>query len=180
MAKLINLEDGGIIFAKILGGGDVEGDITFTDDVSIEGILLVGDGAEQQGSAVATFKGDVYADGDLTVNGDYNLLGEASDANNTFRFEGYGDALYVVARSGTGSSAGTSIVFRTSLAGSGEFDRATINDSGSLIVGDTSLVDAEKLRVTGGGVNFDSLPTSDPVKAGELWNNSGVVNISAG
>ena len=63
MSKLINLEDGGIIFAKILGGGDISGDITFTDDVAIEGILLVGDGATQQGSAVATFDGDVYVDG---------------------------------------------------------------------------------------------------------------------
>ena len=31
-----------------------------------------------------------------------------------------------------------------------------------------------------GGVVMSSLPTSDPSVAGELWNNSGVINISAG
>lgn len=32
----------------------------------------------------------------------------------------------------------------------------------------------------GGGLTFDNLPTADPEDAGALWNDSGVVTVSAG
>jgi len=34
--------------------------------------------------------------------------------------------------------------------------------------------------VGGANVDFDALPTSDPVHAGRLWNDSGTAKISAG
>lgn len=40
---------------------------------------------------------------------------------------------------------------------------------------------AERMKIeSDGGMVMNNLPTSDPLVAGELWNNSGVVNISAG
>ena len=46
-------------------------------------------------------------------------------------------------------------------------------------INSTARIGSEKLRVNG-GVNFSALPTADPTTAGELWNDSGTVKISAG
>tara|TARA_X000001388_G_C2142537_1_gene89241 strand:+ start:161 stop:559 length:399 start_codon:yes stop_codon:yes gene_type:complete len=65
---------------------------------------------------------------------------------------------------GTGNTPGSNI-------------KVTIDGNGSVGIGTTSP--SKKLHVAG-TVMFSSLPTSNPNVAGELWNNSGVVNISAG
>jgi len=81
MAKLINLEDGALIFAKIIGGGTIEGDTTFSDDVTIDGILLVGPNAAQVGTEVAMFDGDMYVAGGGTFTDNIGI-GAAPLANN--------------------------------------------------------------------------------------------------
>jgi hypothetical protein len=43
----------------------------------------------------------------------------------------------------------------------------------------TGNVTAVTITATG-AVIFSGLPTSDPSVAGQLWNNSGVLNVSAG
>ena len=43
----------------------------------------------------------------------------------------------------------------------------------------TGNVTAVTVTATG-AVIFSGLPTSDPTVAGQLWNNSGVLNVSAG
>lgn len=43
----------------------------------------------------------------------------------------------------------------------------------------TGNVTAVTITATG-AVIFSGLPTSDPTVAGQLWNNSGVLNVSAG
>jgi len=48
----------------------------------------------------------------------------------------------------------------------------------------TTGVVTENISITHDGTNsvvvIADLPTSDPTNAGQLWNNSGVVNVSAG
>jgi len=39
---------------------------------------------------------------------------------------------------------------------------------------------AINLSVNGGAVIFTGLPTSDPVVAGQLWNDTGTLKVSAG
>lgn len=58
------------------------------------------------------------------------LANDQGDANNYLKVEGYENALYIVARSEPGSSAGTNIIFRTATAGFGEIDRVLIKDTG--------------------------------------------------
>lgn len=43
----------------------------------------------------------------------------------------------------------------------------------------TEVVTAS-LQVTDGAVVFTDLPTADPEVVGQLWNNSGVLTVSAG
>jgi len=58
--------------------------------------------------------------------------------------------------------------------------RIHIEETGNVGIGNNIASPATaKLQVTG-TVKFDGLPTADPVDAGALWNNSGVLSISAG
>jgi len=45
-------------------------------------------------------------------------------------------------------------------------------DGGQTITGD--------LTISGTVIIMDNLPTSDPLNAGQLWNNAGVLTVSAG
>jgi hypothetical protein len=44
----------------------------------------------------------------------------------------------------------------------------------------TTLTTTGAVTINGTTVVVSSLPTSDPSNAGQLWNNSGVLNVSAG
>src|SRR5207244_1576901 len=60
---------------------------------------------------------------------------DSGDANVSLRLDGFQNNLFIVARSGSGASAGAGIVFRTSgSAGGGETDALTINPSGSVLL----------------------------------------------
>jgi len=66
-----------------------------------------------------------------------------------------------------------------------KIQRATTTFSGP-VVSDNGFTGAVTGNVTAvtitatGAVIFSGLPTSDPSVAGQLWNNSGVLNVSAG
>jgi hypothetical protein len=54
-------------------------------------------------------------------------------------------------------------------------------DTNTISSGDSSQVTVtDGLTVTGAVVMLSSLPTSDPSNAGQLWNSSGDLRISAG
>lgn len=46
--------------------------------------------------------------------------------------------------------------------------------------GNSLVIGAVTLTVSGSNVIITGLPTSDPAVAGALWNNAGVVTVSAG
>lgn len=71
--------------------------------------------------------------------------------------------------------------------------RWRINTAGTLLPSATATYDigasslrprdlflSRNLKAAGGEIEFTGLPTSDPAVAGRLWNNSNVVNVSAG
>ena len=60
------------------------------------------------------------------------------DPRNSFRMDSYINNLYLVARSGTNSTAGTGIGFRTARAGGGEIDRMRIDENGHVGIGTTT------------------------------------------
>lgn len=57
-----------------------------------------------------------------------------------------------------------------------------VQDRGGIEFGDNSTVNATPPRITtiGPYAVFENLPTSDPGFAGALWNNAGVLSVSAG
>ena len=66
---------------------------------------------------------------------------------------------------GTGSGTPSSLIFKTPVAGASNSAAQTMT---------------ETLRLKGGNVYMTNLPTADPHVAGVLWNNSGVLTVSAG
>ena len=62
---------------------------------------------------------------------------DSGDLFNSFRIDGFVDDLAIIARSGIGSAAGTSISFRTAAAGGMETDRVRIDAIGNVGIGTT-------------------------------------------
>jgi hypothetical protein len=60
------------------------------------------------------------------------VANDGGDSHNSFRIDGSNDNLYIIARSGSGASAGAGIIFRESLAGGGEADAVTIEPGGNV------------------------------------------------
>ncbi len=89
-------------------------------------------------------RGDVFvgltAEPDI-VSGPGNnsyLANDTGDQNNSFRLDGFGNNLYIVARSGANSEAGADIVFRTAAAEGLADDRMTIDQDGNVGIGITN------------------------------------------
>ena len=66
----------------------------------------------------------------------------------------------------------------------GEIQMATTTFSGPVVSDNgfsgTTLTTTGAVTINGTTVVVSSLPTSDPSNAGQLWNNSGVLTVSAG
>ncbi|MBZ5543019.1 MAG: hypothetical protein LAO07_04985, partial [Acidobacteriia bacterium] len=62
------------------------------------------------------------------------IANDGGDAKNSFRLDGAGDYLYIVAASVSGAAAGSGIIFRTATAGAGESDRMTIWPDGHVTI----------------------------------------------
>tara|TARA_S200002703_G_C3801060_1_gene247581 strand:- start:1737 stop:2114 length:378 start_codon:yes stop_codon:yes gene_type:complete len=67
----------------------------------------------------------------------------------------------------------------------GKLYKLYFSDNGNLIIDGNLNIDRNlnvrtSLEVDGGTVKIHNLPTSDPSVAGQLWNSSGTLKISAG
>jgi hypothetical protein len=62
------------------------------------------------------------------------IANDGGNTANSLRVDGFQNSLYLIARSGPGSPAGTNIVFRTALPGAGEADHMTLDQFGNLTV----------------------------------------------
>lgn len=67
----------------------------------------------------------------------------------------------------------------------GKLYKLYFSDNGNVIIDgnlniDRSLNVRATLEVDGTIIKFNNLPTSDPTNAGQLWNDSGTLKISAG
>jgi len=103
--------------------------------------------------------------GDYTVAIGYNA-NNTSNFNNTIMIKADGSAAY-------NSTAQYDIDIRTSAAGSLTYD--TTNDW--TFGAGVTMTD---LTASGATVVFSNLPTTDPVNAGQLWNDNGTLKVSAG
>lgn len=103
--------------------------------------------------------------GDYTVAIGYNA-NNTSNFNNTIMIKADGSAAY-------NSTAQYDIDIRTSAAGSLTYD--TTNDW--TFGAGVTMTD---LTASGATVVFSNLPTTDPVNAGQLWNDAGTLKVSAG
>ena len=57
---------------------------------------------------------------------------------------------------------------------------ATTTFSGPVVSNNGITSTTGTVTLNGAVIVVSSLPTSDPTNAGQLWNNSGVLNVSAG
>jgi len=186
MAKLITA-DGDILFTV----GDVSGDLVFSDDVAIEGSLLVGtDATLTAGAAKLEVDGDIYAAGDITTNGgSLSLNDSVVDILSLTRTTAGGGAA-ILFENGDGEQARMWIdsaqQLKFDIGGTIVTDtKMTLTSTGALLIGTdaTLTAAAAKLEVDGklygsGTVRFDGLPTSDPGVVGELWRSGADLKIS--
>ncbi len=120
-----NSPTGAIILGRGVGG--------------VEKFRVVADGGIRVASGGAFQSGDIHV-GTVTNaafagNSSLYVANDVGDANNSFRIDGASDALYLVADSGPGSTAGTSVIFRTAPAAGGELDRVKIDSAGNVAIG---------------------------------------------
>jgi hypothetical protein len=106
--------------------------------------------------------------------------GPGADSHNSFRLDSYSNNLYVVARSGPGSTAGTGIVFRTAPPAGLEADRMVITKDGYVGIGTPTDFFAQ-LEVNGIGGNA---VYATSVAGFALWgqatgSGNGVVGVSS-
>jgi len=151
---------------------------TATGDYSI----AIGDGSStgQEGSitigraAVSTAVSQMVIGGTGEINDSYigNGVTNAAPANTAINATGgsgtdvAGANMTVAGGKGTGSGAGGAISFKTA-------------DPGS--TGSTLNALVEQMRIDDdGAIHMPTLPTGNPAVAGQLWNNSGVLTVSAG
>ncbi len=142
---------------ELLVGADDTGGIVSTmtnDDLQLRAggnttkIIIKADGNVGIGTqgplARLDVRGDVFVG--LTVPpdtalGDNLYIGNTGgDLGNSFRLDGFGNNLYVVAHSGAGSAAGAGIVFRTAPAKGEELDRVSIKSDGTVVMNNDLVV----------------------------------------
>ena len=63
---------------------------------------------------------------------------DSGESANTFRLDADSNGIYMIGRSGVGASQGTSLGFRTGVAGTGEFERMKIAANGNVGIGTTA------------------------------------------
>jgi hypothetical protein len=118
-------------------------------------------GTDPGGTAILRVGGSARIGDKLVVDNDLYIGNSSSSSGVIFRLDGYSDRLYVVAA--PSAIAGSSIAFRTGVAGGAETDRVTINDNGSFVLG-TDPGGSELLRV-GGSVKASSVVVTSTTEA---------------
>lgn len=121
--------------------------------------IVIGDSAIGNGSNTATWGNTSITD--HFFQGGIHLAVAAAGTNSIF-FKEAGNKTFALEYNGTGASPTNLLKIRAANGGDGVID-----------------VDAIVV-VQDGGVRLPSLPTSNPGVAGELWNDSGTLKISAG
>ncbi len=109
-------------------------------------------GTDPGGTAILRVGGSARIKDNLVVDDNLYIGNSSSSSGVAFRFDGFSDRLFVI--SSPSATAGSSMSFRTGVAGGAETDRVIINDNGSVILG-TDPGGSELLRV-GGSVNIAS------------------------
>lgn len=136
--------------------------------------VVIGDQAEGTGTETVAIgnntlggagRGVAIGDGASTANGTVQAIAIGNDASTTVS-----DAIAIGDNSSVTSQFGIDI--RTSAAGSLTYD--TTNDW--TFGAGVTMTDL----TSSGVVIFSALPTTDPVNAGQLWNDSGTLKVSAG
>ena len=136
--------------------------------------VVIGDQAEGTGTETVAIgnntlggagRGVAIGDGASTANGTVQAIAIGNDASTTVS-----DAIAIGDNSSVTSQFGIDI--RTSAAGSLTYD--TTNDW--TFGAGVTMTDL----TASGAVIFSNLPTTDPVNAGQLWNDGGTLKVSAG
>jgi len=199
MAKLITA-DGDILFTV----GDVSGDVVFSDDVAIDGILLVGDGAAQVGSETLGVAGDGYFSGsvgikvspltgsfssELQVNSTGSIYPASLGINDASTSIGSGVGALELHNDNSTDDNWIRVFFTPEAKGSAVgmmgmqvTDHAlgygryawALRDGG----GFSERMDLNGDVLTIKEFKATNLPTSNPGGSGIVWNNSGVLNIT--
>jgi hypothetical protein len=150
--------------------------------IDSSGNVLIG-ATSQYGTETLGVAGSIASAGSLELGygastGDVKAeLGSGRTGSGLSYVDLIGDTTYTdyglrIVRNG-GANANSAIVHR----GTGEL-QISANDAGAI---EFNTNGSQRLYIASdGGITMSNLPTSDPSVAGELWNNSGVVNISAG
>jgi hypothetical protein len=197
--------NGDVIFDS--GGGntiqfDGGGNTTVCGNCTVDGQLLVNQAVtlaynqinDSSASPAITFDGSA----NTTVNGTLKVGGsptspsaiQDSSGNPVLNFDGFGGLsmnafsttnqvvvggfLQVIGNQIQDSNNNVAIT----LDGSGNtaVNGLTVNSSATL----SGITVSGQCNITNSSVTMGSLPTSDPANAGQLWNNSGVLTVSAG
>jgi len=145
-----------------------ESNLSFLDDVlsTVSGFIGIGAGATQQGSEVLGVDGLSYFAGNVGIGGTRasgQLHVQTASAN-------------TILTVGNNSAYDQLIYLR------GNYDWSIgmnySNNNALTFAPSSDLSSAAMTIATGGGITMPLLPTSNPGGSGNLWNNSGVVNIT--
>ena len=107
--------------------------------------------------ATAPTTGDLSAEGEVAINTFDKKLYARDNANNI-----------VVIGVQDGTSDGNTLIWDTTTGMWTETSLISISDAGQISIN------------ANGNLVITNLPTSDPLNAGELWNDSGTMKVSAG
>jgi len=188
-------------FDNLTATKDITANSGVLNSLKLDNINLNGNTISTTGNLLDV-QGDIDVTGDLTTAG-INWTSRVSAVDNNWYGVTYGDGLFVaIANSGTGnrvmtSPDGINWTSRTSATdngwlgvtyGNGLFVAVVSTSTGNIV-----MTSGKKLENTisdnnihqgdhtfTGDLVMTNLPTSDPLVAGALWNDSGTVKVSAG
>ncbi len=106
--------------------------------ISIDSDGNVGVGTATPAARMHIASGDLFigsVPSPLSVSQNLYIENTGGSTQNTFRFDGFSNDLYIVSRSDPGAFFGSGIRFRTAAAGAGELDRVSITPAGLVGVG---------------------------------------------
>lgn len=171
---------------------DGNGSLAFEEVITTEGGQSIADTLTLEGATSATFT--------LSDSSSVNQYAEfyySSDSGGAFNLTSGNNGAYGTIN--LRQDNGTAVVTRLQFDASGNFKvnnqagatRLQLNTSGTTSVWDGSALKdvvhtgggqtiTGNITITGSTVKLTGLPTSDPVDAGALWNDSGTLKVSAG
>lgn len=158
------------------------------------GSLFLASTTQTTALEVGSAAGGMPGTGSINISGDYFVAGSQIAASNLANgTTGTGEIVLATSATlispniGSASAASINIVNGIELGSptGGMPGTGSINMSGNLYSNDTIVVDTSRNisstnLIASGTVTFSGVPTSNPHVVGQLWNNSGVLTVSAG